>query len=510
MPANNAAPATRKTAPQAPAASKKAAPGNKAAAPARSEQAPKGAKAPATKSGKAAPAKAAPATKTAKAAPAKAAPATKAAKSAPAKAAPAKTPAKAAPAKATPAKKSAKASPAKSTPAKTPAKAAPAKSTPAKTSAKAAPARSTPARNTAKASPAKSAPAKTPAKAAPAGKTAASARSAPAAKTAKAAPARAARPAPARDTAAPAPARPVAPRTAAPSASERAYTLAQLVDRHGGPDGTTEAQVFARVGAGRAELAALGAQVATARISTEAARIYGQVSDFWPGASAAQRQALRGFSDTLLRLCVWSAWQGDRLWTARDQEQTAARAQQGTRVTTADGVRSHALTLRDQWRTTLRMVSGGAPVLDDAIAAAYGTLETPGRLAEAIRRLAALGEAWQRDKALAPRCSDAGIDAAFVADTRAFAATIEPTLTAGQAVRESPRVAQAEVDLWDGVNLLLLDRVLDLFAVATRLDPMVPRLQPISLRNWFSPQRPKKPAGTPKPGSEPKDPGATG
>ena len=482
MPANNAAPATRKTALKAPAAQAKSAPGKKAAAPARPEPAGKGAKAPAGKAASTASAKAAPAKKTAAPAPAKKT-------AAPAKSTPANKPAKAAPARNT-------AASSKSVPAKNTAKAASAKSTPANKPVKAAPAKSAPAKNTAKAAPAKSTPAKKTAKAAPAGKTAPSARSA--------------RPAPAPDTAAPAPARPVAPRTAAPSASERAYTLAQLVDRHGGPEGTTEAQVFARVGAGRAELAAIGAQVATARISTEAARIYGQVSDFWPGASAAQRQALRGFSDTLLRLCVWSAWHGDRLWTARDQEQTAARAQQGTRVTTADGVRSHALTLRDQWRTTLRLVSGGTPVLDDAIEAAYGTLETPGRLAEAIRRLAALGEAWQRDKALAPRCSDAGIDAAFVADTRAFAATIEPTLAAGQAVRESPRVAQAEVDLWDGVNLLLLDRVLDLFAVATRLDPMVPRLQPISLRNWFNPQRPKKSAGTPKPGSAPKDPGATG
>ena len=48
--------------------------------------------------------------------------------------------------------------------------------------------------------------------------------------------------------------------------------------------------------------------------------------------------------------------------------------------------------------------------------------------------------------------------------------------------REDAAVSQAEVDLWDGVNLLLLECILDLFEAAHALEPSVPRLLPLVLR----------------------------
>lgn len=42
-----------------------------------------------------------------------------------------------------------------------------------------------------------------------------------------------------------------------------------------------------------------------------------------------------------------------------------------------------------------------------------------------------------------------------------------------------------DCDLWDGVNLLLLERVMSLVNTAHELEPSIPRLNPIALRTYF-------------------------
>ena len=53
-------------------------------------------------------------------------------------------------------------------------------------------------------------------------------------------------------------------------------------------------------------------------------------------------------------------------------------------------------------------------------------------------------------------------------------------------------MAQADVDLWDGINLLLLERILDLFDVGHTLENSVPRLIPMALRRFYQSGSPSK------------------
>ena len=63
-------------------------------------------------------------------------------------------------------------------------------------------------------------------------------------------------------------------------------------------------------------------------------------------------------------------------------------------------------------------------------------------------------------------------------------------------------VSGAEVDRWDGINLVLLRRLVRVFEAAHAVDNTVPRLTPIALRTIFGVRAQKhkeEPAPSPQP-----------
>lgn len=278
-----------------------------------------------------------------------------------------------------------------------------------------------------------------------------------------------------------------------------AYSLAAQVQSHGA---ATEAEVFALIDRDRASLIADGAQVATPRIDTDCARVYGRASDFYKTATPEQRRALRGFSADLVRLVVWAARHGQQLYEQRRLADSAGTARQEQRQTQATVLRQQALTKRQQLTALLRLAAGGnAQHLAD-IVRAYGRISTPEELAQALAELVKLAQkfAAASDAALKRRAATAGLDATYLEECAALARRVADQLKTAEATREAPFVSQADIDLWDGVNLHLLGSVIELFAVANQIEPTVPRLAPISLRSWFVPARKAKPAAPePKP-----------
>jgi hypothetical protein len=273
--------------------------------------------------------------------------------------------------------------------------------------------------------------------------------------------------------------------TAAPVYEEpTTYTLSELVDRFGS---ATEAEIFACVTGDRAGLIADGAEVATSRIETDCARLYGLAGDFYEKADGRQKQALRGFSEDLLRMAAFAARRGQELAEARRLDGERGADRQAQRQGAAYVLRQSAVARRDQLAALLRLASGGNAELLADIERRIGRIASPELLAQALSELGALGRRFLKsgDAALRQRAASAGLDAAFLDDTEALARRVPTELKAAAAARESSPVAQSEVDLWDGVNLFLLERILELFEVARAIEPTVPRLLPISLRGWF-------------------------
>ena len=80
----------------------------------------------------------------------------------------------------------------------------------------------------------------------------------------------------------------------------------------------------------------------------------------------------------------------------------------------------------------------------------------------------------------------------FLAETERLTLQVPQLLATGAAPKERAAVAQADVDLWDGINLLLLERILDLFDVGHTLENSVPRLIPMALRRFYQSGSPSK------------------
>ena len=96
----------------------------------------------------------------------------------------------------------------------------------------------------------------------------------------------------------------------------------------------------------------------------------------------------------------------------------------------------------------------------DELRVAYGRSEKPQELADSLRALADLLDRYQRDPdpKIAARRAEMLLDGQLAAKGRALA---EQVLKRGSS-EKAPRTAttHAEVDRWDGINLLLLEQLL--------------------------------------------------
>jgi hypothetical protein len=270
---------------------------------------------------------------------------------------------------------------------------------------------------------------------------------------------------------------------------ERKYSLEKLQARLGEAN---EEQVSKFVwGRSNEELVAAGQQVSTNRITTDATRLYGYSTDFYEGATEDQLDVMPSLSLDLLRVGVWSAIKGNQLFKARRAGRSDATDTQTTLDAVAEEKRTRALALRGVLYQLLKTIAAGSTDWTTKIDQAYGTY---GKTEEAVKSLEGL-EKLAREMLTDPtpelkaiidttRLSIAWLDR-FHQAAEAFK---EAAQKAG-AVAAAPAVTQGKVDYWDGINLVLLKRVIDIFDAGHDADPTIPRLIPISLRNLFFPTR---------------------
>ncbi|XXX77810.1 hypothetical protein WMF30_03420 [Sorangium sp. So ce134] len=296
-------------------------------------------------------------------------------------------------------------------------------------------------------------------------------------------------------TAAKAKVQPAAPTREMQDEEDAIYSLDDLVARRG--ESTVE-EVLAYVGGvEKADLVREGRAVATSRIDRDAARLYGKADAFLRKATEAQRDALLGLSDDLLRTAIWAARRGSRLAAERDGSVAKAGSAKAAREAAAEAARRRGRGVREQLATALRTLSGGEPKLLKKIDGAYGAAPDAAKLARSLAALVKVGREILADRSEAAQQRRRGtrLDAARLDQIEALAEEIRKAGDAAAAVTASASVDQTEVDTWDGMNLLLLEMVIDVFDAAHQVDPSVPRLVPISLGRYFSPRRtkPEKP-----------------
>jgi len=285
-------------------------------------------------------------------------------------------------------------------------------------------------------------------------------------------------------------------KTTAPSI-ESAYTLPQLLVRVGS---ATPEEARRLLALSDADLIATGKQVATPRISTDCARLYGQALDLLAHATAAQKAALLGVTSNLLRVAVFAAHHGDERHAARQQSLGMEKARKVSRQTVASGVLLRGAGRREQLRALFLAIVGSEPTWSERIGAAYGTGKEPAELCRALQDLGALGKELlaSRDAGITERRRDSGLSSTLLDEITKLAKDVKALGGAALAAREISPVSQSDVDLWDGINLLLLEQVISLVNTAHELEPSIPRLIPLSLRSYFF-TGPKKSAAKPAP-----------
>lgn len=279
------------------------------------------------------------------------------------------------------------------------------------------------------------------------------------------------------------------------------YTLDNVVARLGAAN---EAEVLRVVQIPVDELIEIGATVSTDRIGTDSARLFGFAADFLAGATKEQKAALIGVTPDFLRIGAWAAHRDLELWTQRRAQLAEAAGSKRAAEAGADAISRRARGRREQLRAALLLASGGTARRRAEVLNAYGTLGERGEhLGESLRSLSQLARAYlsSRDPEVKNRAVAAGLSLALLNETAALAMQADSERQDASAPRAiGAAVPQREVDRWDGLCITFLSHLIDLFEAAHLADPSIPKLQPISLRTFFSPARAKKPLpDAPKP-----------
>lgn len=248
-----------------------------------------------------------------------------------------------------------------------------------------------------------------------------------------------------------------------------------------------------------AALVKLGNTVATPRVDDDALRLLRGGAAFFAAASPAARARVN-LSPEFLRVAAWSALQGHNAWTAIATRTAQAGTTDATRAAQVTEHLARARALRDQLAEVIAQV-GGTSTWQLKVNAAVRPAATglpEARADVALASLVALGNAQ-----LASKKADVRQRVALYALTsaqldEAEAVATQTAAVAGRAKNPKTLAKRAEVDLWDGLNVTILERVTRAFGRASAVDPMVPALGFVSLRSRVNGKGKTDPAGAPK------------
>jgi len=243
----------------------------------------------------------------------------------------------------------------------------------------------------------------------------------------------------------------------------------------------------------REALVLRGVEIKSSRILTDSARIYGLAYAVWSKATPEQKDALIGFSPDLLALGVDRALSLRELTSEKGDAEHVDAATVEERAVAARQAFARGLTRRNHAVRVLRNVVGGDAILVARVDAATGKADTADALGAGLERLAALGRELlgSADPVLKAGVQLARLDNAYLTQLDSLAAEVKNTAQAASVRATAARAAQGDIDFLDGVNLTLMEMVINAFEGAHAIDPSIPRLVPIATRRLLGKRRRK-------------------
>ena len=279
-----------------------------------------------------------------------------------------------------------------------------------------------------------------------------------------------------------------------PNDPEHAYTwdfVLALV-----PAPTPEAVARYTLKTPTAELVELGATIRTEKVLTDLVRWSGQVAEFLPKVTPAQRRLLLGFSDSFFRVLVHEGKKLREMLESKSGNKDAREAKRVAVLGAAAKSYSDGMDERERLTNALEGVAEhDTGKLRERIDQAEGTVESAEDLVRSLKALAALARALLADPTtqVAQQLVDGGVTNEELDAFEATAEEVKSTAAAAAGARAQGAVTQAELDEQDAVCLTHMGRLMRIFRTAHSKDPSVPHLVPNSSRRVLAPSR-KRPA----------------
>ena len=279
-----------------------------------------------------------------------------------------------------------------------------------------------------------------------------------------------------------------------PNDPEHAYTwdfVLALV-----PAPTPEAVARYTLKTPTAELVELGATIRTEKVLTDLVRWSGQVAEFLPKVTPAQRRLLLGFSDSFFSVLVYEGKKLREMLESRSGNKDAREAKRVAVLGAAAKSYSDGMDERERLTNALVGVAEhDTGKLRERIDQAEGTVESAEDLVRSLKALAALARALLADPTtqVAQQLVDGGVTNEELDAFEATAEEVKSTAAAAAGARAQGAVTQAELDEQDAVCLTHMGRLMRIFRTAHSKDPSVPHLVPNSSRRVLAPSR-KRPA----------------
>ena len=274
------------------------------------------------------------------------------------------------------------------------------------------------------------------------------------------------------------------PMPKSPSVTSTSFSLDDLRALLGAPDPASVKAIVDEET--REEFIALGVQIASRHILSDAPRIYGIACEFLGSAS----EALLDSIDVSLELVSVGVHLAIELRTltnkvrktddAGEAERSAAERAAATAFTSALGLRTRTVRL-------LKGIAGRSSDLRKRVDDRTGTAETAEALAQGLEAQATLMRELLTHKkdAIATRAKLYRMTEARAVKLDKAALAVRETAAAADA-RSVAKVRQLEIDFLDGVNLHVLGEVIHAFEGAHDMNASIPRLVPIATRRLLA------------------------
>jgi hypothetical protein len=270
------------------------------------------------------------------------------------------------------------------------------------------------------------------------------------------------------------------------------HTLEVLAEEVGKPKLSLLPSILA--GSTDADLIKIGRTIATSRIVVDTARLYRQAFLWWKDATPAHQKLVRGVTKPLLVLAIHQAYQLELLRQQREGKSASQGASRAGSEKAAAEAFAMGLGLRDQAYDTMRDAAGTSAPHRAEVEAAVGTAPNADALAKGLLGLRDVLQGWLsgNDKALLDRLELAALDGEYGKELEGAAKRVRATVAEAGQQGASAVVTQGALDREDGVNVLLLGQIVRAFDAAHNINPVVPRLVPISTRRLFGRAQGKK------------------